>query len=36
VPFLIYRYTRQMVDTMEQAISLASTDVAKPTFGPVE
>ncbi|MEQ3777497.1 MAG: hypothetical protein ABNH27_10335 [Alcanivorax sp.] len=36
VPFLIYRYTRQMVETMEQAISLASTDIAKPTFGPVE
>ncbi|WP_303759873.1 hypothetical protein [Alcanivorax jadensis] len=36
VPFLIYRYTRQMVDTLEQAISLASTDMAKPTFGPVE
>lgn len=36
VPFLIYRYTKQMVDTLEQAISLASTDMAKPTFGPVE
>lgn len=36
VPFLIYRYTRQMVDTLEQAISLASSDMAKPTFGPVE
>ena len=36
VPFLIYRYTKQMVETMDQAISLASTDVEKPTFGPVE
>jgi hypothetical protein len=25
-----------MVDTMSQAISLASTDVEKPSFGPVE
>ncbi|RJG20063.1 hypothetical protein D4A39_04330 [Alcanivorax profundi] len=36
VPFLIYRYTRQMVETMDQAISLASTEVEKPTFGPVD
>lgn len=36
VPYLIYRYTNQMVDTMSQAISLASTDVEKPSFGPVE
>ncbi|MCG8394133.1 MAG: hypothetical protein MI745_13730 [Pseudomonadales bacterium] len=36
VPFLIYRYTRQMVDTIDQAINLASSDVEKPTFGPVE
>tara|TARA_Y100001934_G_scaffold19996_1_gene22948 strand:+ start:1092 stop:1886 length:795 start_codon:yes stop_codon:yes gene_type:complete len=36
VPFLIYRYTKQMVDTLEQAISLASTDMAKPTFGPAQ
>ena len=36
VPFLVYRYTKQMVDTMDQAINLASTDVEKPTFGPVE
>lgn len=36
VPFLIYRYTNQMVDTLEQAISLASTDVDKPTFGPAQ
>ena len=36
VPFLVYRYTKQMVDTMDQAISLASTEVEKPTFGPVE
>ncbi|WP_237738854.1 hypothetical protein [Alcanivorax hongdengensis] len=35
VPFLIYRYTNQMVGTLEQAIQLASTDVGKPTFGPV-
>ena len=36
VPFLIYRYTRQMVETMDQAISLASTEVENPTFGPVD
>ena len=36
VSYLIYRYTNQMVDTMSQAISLASTDVEKPSFGPVE
>lgn len=36
VPFLVYRYTKQMVETMDQAISLASTEVEKPTFGPVE
>lgn len=36
VPFLIYRYTKQMVDTLEQAISLASTDIARPTFGPAQ
>ncbi|MZR61823.1 hypothetical protein [Alcanivorax sp. DP30] len=36
VPFLVYRYTKQMVDTIDQAISLASTEVEKPTFGPVE
>lgn len=36
VPFLVYRYTRQMVETLDQAINLASTEVEKPTFGPVE
>ena len=38
VPYLIYRYTNQMVETMSQAINLASTDVEieKPSFGPVE
>lgn len=36
VPFLVYRYTKQMVDTLDQAISLASSEVEKPTFGPVE
>ncbi len=36
VPFLVYRYTKQMVDTMDQAINLASTEVEMPTFGPVE
>ena len=36
VPFLVYRYTKQMVDTMDQAISLASTDVQKPTFEGME
>ncbi|MDX1803563.1 MAG: hypothetical protein R3292_05740 [Alcanivorax sp.] len=36
VPFLIYRYTNQMVDTMEQAIQLTATDVQKPNFGPVK
>ncbi|MGB2247911.1 MAG: hypothetical protein ACPH3N_09580 [Alcanivorax sediminis] len=36
VPFLVYRYTKQMVDTLDQAVNLASTEVEKPTFGPVE
>lgn len=36
VPFLVYRYTKQMVDTLDQSINLASTEVEMPTFGPVE
>lgn len=36
VPFLIYRYTAQMTDTLDQAMSLSSTEVEKPSFGPAQ
>ncbi|MQX53043.1 hypothetical protein [Alcanivorax sediminis] len=36
VPYLVYRYTSQMVDTLDQATKLASTEVEKPTLGPVD
>lgn len=34
VPFLVYRYTSQMTSSLQQAVDLATSEVAKPTIGP--
>jgi len=34
VPFLVYRYTSQMTESLQQAVELANSEVAKPTIGP--
>jgi len=36
VPFLVYRYTSQMTSSLQQAVELATSEVAKPTIGPPE
>lgn len=36
VPFLVYRYTKQMADTIDQAVSFAGSDIQKPVIGGVE
>ncbi len=36
VPFLVYRYTSQMTASLQQAVELATSEVAKPTIGPPE
>ncbi len=36
VPFLVYRYTSQMTSSLQQAVDLATSEVAKPTIGPPE
>lgn len=36
VPFLVYRYTSQMTGSLQQAVDLATSEVAKPTIGPPE
>lgn len=36
VPFLVYRYTSQMTASLQQAVNLANSEVAKPTIGPPE
>jgi len=36
VPFLVYRYTSQMTGSLQQAVELATSEVAKPTIGPPE
>ncbi|HEX5677604.1 MAG TPA: hypothetical protein VFX91_06530 [Alcanivorax sp.] len=34
VPFLVYRYTSQITSSLQQAVELATSEVAKPTIGP--
>lgn len=36
VPFLVYRYTSQMTSSLQQAVELATSEVARPTIGPPE